>query len=194
MTITTAPLTSERWADFQSLMGPRGGNGGCWCMRWRQSKAEHDTNAGEPNRQAMCDIVESDEAPGLLAYEDGEPVGWISVAPRPSFPRLENSSVLKPIDDELVWSVSCFLVAKSHRRQRVATRLLEAACDFVANHGGDIIEGYPIVALRDPTPDASAWIGFDRLFKQAGFREVARSSTRRKVMRKSLAREAGSQP
>ncbi|MDH3234173.1 MAG: GNAT family N-acetyltransferase, partial [Alphaproteobacteria bacterium] len=73
--ITTAPLTPERWADFETLMGPKGGTGGCWCMLWRQSKAEHDANAGEPNRVAMRAIVEHDEAPGLLAYDNGTPVG-----------------------------------------------------------------------------------------------------------------------
>lgn len=184
--ITTAPLTPERWADFEALMGPKGGTGGCWCMLWRQTKAEHDANAGEANHAAMKAIVESHEAPGLLAYEGETPVGWISVAPRPAFPRLESSRVLKPIDDQEVWSVSCFLIEKTHRRQGVATRLLEAACDFVAEHGGRIIEGYPLVAGRADYPDVYAWIGFDSVFKRAGFEEVARTSTKRRIMRKTL--------
>jgi GNAT superfamily N-acetyltransferase len=188
--ITTAPLTPERWADFEALMGPRGGTGGCWCMLWRQSKAEHDANAGEPNRAAMQAIVERAEAPGLLAYEGKAPVGWISVAPRPAFPRLETSRVLKPIDDEEVWSVSCFLIEKAHRRQGVATKLLEAACDFVSAHGGRIIEGYPLVAGRGDYPDVYAWIGFDTVFRRAGFEEVARTSTKRRIMRKVLAADA----
>ena len=167
-------------------MGPRGGSGGCWCMLWRQSKSDHDANSGEPNRLAMRAIVEGGEAPGLIAYEDGQPIGWISVAPRPSFPRLETSRVLKPIDDQLVWSVSCFLIAKSHRRQGIATQLLEAACAFVVAHGGRIVEGYPIVATKDPYPDVYAWIGFDNVFKRAGFSEVARSSTKRRIMRRTV--------
>jgi GNAT superfamily N-acetyltransferase len=185
--ITTAPLTPERWADFEALMGAKGGTGGCWCMLWRQTKAEHDKNAGKANRAAMQAIVERGEAPGLLAYDGDQPVGWISVAPRASFPRLESSRVLRPIDDQEVWSVSCFLIAKSHRRQGLATRLLEAACGFVAGHGGRIIEGYPIVANRPDYPDVYAWIGFDSLFKRAGFIEVARTSTKRRIMRKLLA-------
>lgn len=189
--ITTAPLTPERWADFETLMGPKGGTGGCWCMLWRQTKAEHDANAGEPNRAAMRAIVEHDEAPGLLAYDGGTPVGWISVAPRPSFPRLETSRVLRPIDDQEVWSVSCFLIAKSHRRQGLATRLLDAACAFVAEHGGRILEGYPIVPGRPDYPEVYAWIGFDSVFKRAGFDEVARTSTRRRIMRKVLAEDGG---
>lgn len=184
--ITTAPLTPARWADFEALMGPKGGTGGCWCMLWRQTKPEHDANAGEPNRAAMQAIVESNEAPGLLAYEGGTPVGWISIAPRPAFPRLESSRVLKPIDDQEVWSVSCFLIEKSRRRQGIATTLLEAACAFVADHGGRIVEGYPIVAGRADYPDVYAWIGFDSVFKRAGFEEVARTSTRRRIMRKVL--------
>ena len=188
--ITTAPLTPERWADFEALMGPKGGSGGCWCMLWRQTKAEHDANSGEPNKAAMKAIVDSDEAPGLLAYEGETVVGWISVAPRPAFPRLETSRVLKPIDDQEVWSVSCFLIEKAHRRQGIATKLLEAACDFVADHGGSIVEGYPIVAGRPDYPEVYAWIGFDSVFKRAGFEEVARTSTKRRIMRKTLIADA----
>jgi len=184
--ITTAPLTPERWDDFEALMGPKGGSGGCWCMLWRQSKAEHDANAGAPNRQAMRGIVERRQAPGLLAYEGGVAVGWISVAPRPSFPRLETSRVLRPVDDAEVWSVSCFLIARSHRRRGLATKLLEAACAFVAERGGRIVEGYPIVAGRRDYPEVYAWIGFDTVFKRAGFEEVARTSTKRRIMRKVL--------
>jgi GNAT superfamily N-acetyltransferase len=187
--ITTAPLTPERWADFDALMGPMGGSGGCWCMLWRQTKAENDANAGEPNRATMKAIVDSGAAPGLLAYDGDTPVGWISVAPRPAFPRLETSRVLKPIDDQEVWSVSCFLIERTRRRQGVATTLLEAACAFVADHGGRIVEGYPIVANRD-YPDVYAWIGFDTVFRRAGFEEVARTSTKRRIMRKVLAAEA----
>jgi len=184
--ITTAPLTPERWGDFEALMGPKGGTGGCWCMLWRQAKPEHDANAGEPNKAAMKAIVAGGEPPGLLAYEGGTPVGWISVAPRPAFPRLETSRVLKRIDDEEVWSVSCFLIAPTHRRQGVATKLLEAACAFVADRGGRIVEGYPIVSGRGTYPDVYAWIGFDTVFKRAGFLEVARTSTKRRIMRKVL--------
>src|SRR5829696_449986 len=28
------PLTPDRWADFESLVGPRGACGGCWCTVW----------------------------------------------------------------------------------------------------------------------------------------------------------------
>ena len=25
----------DRWDDFETLMGAKGGSGGCWCMLWR---------------------------------------------------------------------------------------------------------------------------------------------------------------
>jgi len=180
------PLTRDRWADFEALMGPKGGYGGCWCMLWRLGKAEFTTNAGDGNRDAMKKLAAGEKAPGLLAYWDGHPVGWISVAPRQDFPRLDNSCVLKAVDTKDVWSVSCFLIARSYRRQGLAARLLEAACDFVQAHGGEVVEGYPIAPSKSPYPASYAWTGFVEAFRRAGFVEVARRSPTRPIMRKEL--------
>ncbi len=184
--IIVVPFTGERWADFETIMGPNGGYGGCWCMLWRQSKAEYDANAGGGNRDAMKELAAGDRPPGLLAYAGDEPVGWLSVAPRADFPRLENSRVLQPVDDADVWSVSCFLIAKGFRRKGVALRLLEAACDFVADQGGTVIEGYPIAPKKTSYSAAYAWTGFATVFERAGFTEVLRRSATRPIMRKTL--------
>src|SRR3989304_10617500 len=97
------PVTPERWADFVQLFGPRAAVGGCWCMWWRVARAEYDRQKGEGNKQAMRMIIESGEIPGLLAYQDGKPIGWCSVGPRQAFPVLDRSRILKPIDDRPVW-------------------------------------------------------------------------------------------
>lgn len=181
------PLTAETWPAFEALMGPKGGYGGCWCMLWRKPKAEHDRDSGDPNRAGIEALAKSDLPPGLIAIRDGRPAGWISVAPRAAFVRLENSRVLQPVDDAEVWSVSCFLIAKEFRRQGVALALLEAACDFVRKRGGRIVEGYPIAPKNTPYPAAYAWTGFEKVFLDAGFEEVARRSPTRPIMRKALA-------
>ncbi len=183
---TTAPLTNRTWADFERLMGPKGGCGGCWCMLWRSAKAEFDANTGPGNRAAIKKLAAADPPPGLLAYIDDQPVGWVSVAPRSGFPRLEASRVLKPVDDMPVWSVSCFLIHKTHRRQGVALALLEAACGFAGEHGAAILEGYPIAPKKAPYPPVYAWTGFEAVFKRAGFKEVARRSPTRPILRKAL--------
>jgi GNAT superfamily N-acetyltransferase len=184
-------LTPERWADFEELFGPHGAAGGCWCMWWRLTGKEFDALKGEGNRRAMKAIVDSGRVPGILAYHEGHPVGWCSVAPREEFPRLERSlrlaqgqaRILKPVNDEPVWSVVCFFIAKSHRRRGVARRLLQAALDYVRDCGGGIVEGYPVEPKKGHMPDLFAYHGLASMFRSAGFKEVARRSETRPMMR-----------
>ncbi|WP_282609317.1 GNAT family N-acetyltransferase [Pelagibius sp. Alg239-R121] len=184
--ISIHAATAERWPDFVALMGERGGYGGCWCMNWRLTSKAYETHKGEDNRQAMKDLFEADRPPGLLAYEGSEAVAWCSVAPRSEFTRLKASRVLKPVDAQEVWSVSCFLIRKSHRKKGLSVALLKAACEFVKAQGGRIVEGYPIAPNKSPYPSVYAWTGFDSAFKEAGFKEVLRRSETRPIMRRSL--------
>jgi GNAT superfamily N-acetyltransferase len=177
------PLTPERWVDFEGLFGERGAAGGCWCMWWRLQKKEFDAQTGEGNRRAMKAIVNSGRIPGILAYHQGQPVGWCSVAPREEFPRLDRSRILKPVDDQIVWSVVCLFVTKAYRRKGVSTELVKAAVDYVRRKGGRIIEGYAVEPQTDRIPDLFAYHGLAAVFKQAGFQEVARRSRTRPIMR-----------
>src|SRR5262245_38185484 len=99
------PLTAGRWADLEQLFGERGACGGCWCMVWRLPRKQWEAQKGAGNREALRALVEGGEAPGLLGYLDGRPVGWCAVAPRPNYPALARSRVLAPVDEEPVWSV-----------------------------------------------------------------------------------------
>ena len=189
--IIIRPATADTWPDFEALMGERGGYGGCWCMTWRLSAKDFDANKGQGNHGAMKTLFEQGEtangaAPGLLAYDGDEAVAWCSVALRSEFPRLENSRVLKRVDDQAVWSVSCFLIDKNYRKQGLSLALLKAACDFVQTQGGRIIEGYPIAPTKTPYPAVYAWTGFHKAFLDAGFTEVLRRSETRPIMRKTL--------
>jgi len=181
------PLTKERWTDFTRLFGARGACGGCWCMWWRLSAKEFEERKGERNRRAMKRIVDGGRVPGLLAYIGDEAVGWISVAPREEFPRLERSRILAPVDDKPVWSVVCLFVAKKHRRKGIAVRLLKGAVDYVRARGGRIVEGYAVEPKEGKRmPDAFAYHGPAAAYRAAGFREVARRSPTRPVMRREV--------
>ena len=177
------PLTPERWVDLEKLFGERGACGGCWCMFWRLAHSDFVRQRGEMNRKAFRSLVDSGSVPGILAYVGGQPVGWCSIAPRETFPRLENSRVLKPIDNEPVWSLVCFFVAKPFRRKGMSVKLLEAAVEYVRRQGGKIIEGYPFDHQKDGTPDPFVYTGLASAFRKAGFVEVARRSKTRPVMR-----------
>jgi GNAT superfamily N-acetyltransferase len=177
------PVTKKRWSDFETLFGEKGACGGCWCMLWRLTRKEFEQQKGEANRQAMKTIVQSGEIPGLLAYSEKQPVAWCSVAPRESFPALERSRVLKKIDDEPVWSISCFFIQKDFRKQGLSVRILEAVIDYVKKQGGKIVEGYPVEPKKGKTADVFAWTGLASFFKRAGFVECARRSETRPIVR-----------
>ena len=184
--LATHPLTADRFGDFERLMGPKGGYGGCWCMLWRLTKKDYDAACGAGTHAAMKALVEAGPPPGVLAYDGGTPVGWVSVAPREAFVRLASSRVLKPIDDRPVWSVSCLYIARSHRRKGVSVSLLTAAVALARDHGAECVEGYPIAPQKPSYPVSYAWTGFRETFIRARFTEIARGSPTRPIMRFEL--------
>ncbi len=177
------PLTLEHWADLERLFGERGACGGCWCMWWRLRRSEFERRKGAGNKRAMKAIVRKGEIPGIIAYAGREPIGWCAVAPRERYGTLERSRILKPVDDEPVWSVVCFFVDKAHRGTGVSVELLKAAVQHAKRHGAGIVEGYPAEPKQDRMPDAFAWHGLAPAFERAGFAEVARRSPTRPIMR-----------
>jgi len=177
------PVIAQRWDDFETLFGPRGAVGGCWCMWFRLKRSEFEVQKGEGNKQAMRRIIDSGEIPGLLAYHQEEPVGWCSVAPREDFPVLDRSRILKRVDDQPVWSVVCFFIARAYRQQGVSLQLLKAALDYAQEHGARILEGYPVEPKKGSTPDVFAYTGLASMFLQLGFVEAARRSETRPLMR-----------
>jgi len=176
-------LGSEQWRDLGKLFGKNGACGGCWCMWWRLPRSEFTRLKGEDNRKALKKLVDSGEVPGLLTYAYGEPVGWCSVAPRESYPTLERSRVLKRVDDEPVWSIVCFYVAKRYRHKGLTVTLLQAAIRYARSWGARIIEGYPVEPKASRTPDPFAYTGLASAFRKAGFAEVLRRSCTRPIMR-----------
>jgi GNAT superfamily N-acetyltransferase len=185
------PVTAERWQDLEKLFGERGACGGCWCMLWRLPRSQFEKQKGPENKKALKKIVDSGEVPGLLAYTEGEPIGWCSVAPRESFSALERSRILKRVvenpaeggDEEPVWSVVCFFVAKPFRSKGVTVALLKAAAEYAKKNGAKIVEGYPVEPKKTKMPDVFAYTGLASAFRKAGFVEVIRRSETRPIMR-----------
>lgn len=152
-------------------------------MWYRLRHKDFEANKGEKNRKAMFELVASCRIPGILAYDGDIPIGWCSVAPREEFPRLAGSRILKPVDDQPVWSIVCLFVAKGYRRDGVSLQLIKAAVGFVKKQGGKIVEGYAIVPKKDTMPDVFAFHGFFSTYLKTGFTEVARRSMTRPIMR-----------
>jgi len=177
------PVTIENWKDFENLFGEKGACAGCWCMYWRLRRKEYDSLRGNGTKKKMKGLVNKGVIPGILAYDDKQPVGWCSVAPREDFPVLDNSRVLKRIDDKPVWSVVCFFINKNYRKKGLSVELLNAAKKYVNSNKGKIIEGYPVEPKSGKTADVFAWTGLASAFKQAGFKEIERRSETRPIMR-----------
>jgi GNAT superfamily N-acetyltransferase len=178
------PLTPDRWTDFELLFGPRGACAGCWCMYWKLPRKDFSAGQGGQNRIVQKKIVASGRIPGLLAYVDRIPVGWVAVEPRENYPVLNNSRILKPFDNIPVWSVPCFFVAKKYRNQGLTVALLKAAIDHVAKQGGNVVEGYPVEPREaGKMPPVFVYTGLASAFTQAGFTEAGRRSETRPIMR-----------
>ena len=151
-------------------------------MFWKLRGKAYDEARGFETRQMHKTIVDSGVATGLLAYLHGDVVGWIAVEPREAYPKLAHSRALKPVDDQPVWSVTCFFVSKRFRRQGITVELLRAAVDHVKKQGGKIVEGYPVETQKD-MPAPFIYTGTASAFHQAGFREVARNTATRPIFR-----------
>lgn len=188
--LDVVPLSVERWEDFERLFGSRGACGGCWCMTPRLTRSEYERLKGEGNRQAMKALVESGRIPGLLAYQDGEAVGWCSIEPRQEISSLARSRILKPVDERPVWSIVCLFVAKAQRGKGISGRLIGQAVQYAARQGAQCVEAYPVEPARSPMPAVFAYTGIASAFLKAGFQEVARRSATRPIVRYEI-RSAG---
>jgi GNAT superfamily N-acetyltransferase len=180
------PATPDRWKDVEALFGERGACGGCWCRYWKQTRSEYDRNKGDKNRKALRKSVTSGEAPGILAYSEGEPVGWCAVEPRARFSTLSRSRVLAPVDETPVWSAPCLFIRRDFRNRGLSSRLLAAAARYARSRGAHMLEGYPVEPSSGKLPDAFLFTGLPSSFEKAGFHVAARRSPRRPVMRLKL--------
>lgn len=185
------PVTIKEWNDFQLLFSEPGVQSGCWCMYWRIKRFEFNRQYGEANKQAMKKIIESGRVPGILAYLEGRPIGWCSVAPREEFPVLDRSPTLKRVDDESVWPIVCFFVSKQYRRRGLTTVLIEAAIEYAKENGARIVEAYPLIPENTRYPRYERYMGVRSTFEKAGFTEVIRRSGRRPVMRYYVKKKPG---
>jgi GNAT superfamily N-acetyltransferase len=173
------PLTPERLPDLASLFEQGGDPKWCWCAYFRIRGFDFSSGGKARHRSVMQaavkDTAAEGRAPGLVAYEGKDAVGWISIGPRDDYERLAHSTVLKPIDDKPVWSIVCFVVGRQSRGRGVARALLDAGVDYARDHGATVLEAYPVdVVDGERIPSANVFRGTLTMFERAGFKVVAR--------------------
>ncbi|HET9522105.1 MAG TPA: GNAT family N-acetyltransferase [Candidatus Limnocylindrales bacterium] len=189
------PANEASWEDLRAIFGNRGYAAYCQCQKpkirnwaeWRtlqvagrMQRLEEQTRCGDPSAATTS---------GLVAYLDGEPVGWCAVEPRTAYPRLRRTPVPwngrdEDPNDDGVWAVVCFATRAGFRRRGVSRALARATVDFARRRGARALEGYPM--LTEPGEDIT-WgelnVGSRRIFADAGFLEVSHPTLRRVVMR-----------
>jgi GNAT superfamily N-acetyltransferase len=176
------PVTPERLADLNRFSEAHGKFHYCSCMRWRLTSGEYQRSTRESRVAALADLVCRNGPVGVLAYQDGEPVGWCSVAPRETYGALERFRALPRLDDAPVWSVVCFFVDRRVRRLGVTLGLLRAAVDYAQAQGATIVEGYPV----EPGPRLYTYMGSPSTFRAAGFRDVTPPGQAREIWRHEI--------
>ena len=155
-------------------------------MTPRLARSEYERRKGQPNKRALKRIVDSGTIAGVLAYADGEAVGWCAIEPREAYSMLSRSRILKPVDEKPVWSIVCLFIRKDWRRRGVSVTLIEGAVAHARASGAKIVEAYPVEPKTNPMPDVFAYTGIASVFQKAGFREVARRSETRPIMRRRI--------
>jgi ribosomal protein S18 acetylase RimI-like enzyme len=190
--MTVLPATPDRWSDIEAIFNARGCSvaRGCWCMFYRRSGAQTPpagASRARANRADLKALVDAGKPPGLLAYQGAVPVGWVSLGLRDEFAKLKRSPVMKPVDDQPVWSIICFVVPSAHRRRGVAHALLRGAVAYARKHGATLVEAYPVDKTSRSADDAM-WFGAKSMYDRAGFVEVARRKSTRPVVRLDLRR------
>jgi GNAT superfamily N-acetyltransferase len=180
------PLTSKSWTLFEKLMGERGGCGGCWCMAYRLPTKEFHVNKFEGNKKLMKKIVAANQPTGLIATCDGEPIGWVALAPREDFCKIETARTLKRIDHKPVWSIPCFFVRKEYRKQGLSKLLIKGAIGYAKKHKIKTLEAYPVIPYSEKMPDAFLWIGALSAFTSNGFKVVQKNGKRKRMVRLDL--------
>jgi GNAT superfamily N-acetyltransferase len=191
--LSVVPANEASWEDLQTVFGTRGQASRCQCQRYKLRPRESfasfpaEERAHRLRAQTECGHSGSDTTSGLVAYLDGEPVGWCAVEPRSAYEGLVRNARV-PWDgraedkaDGTVWAVTCLFTRAGFRKRGISRALASAAVGFARARGARAIEAYPITTKEVILEELH--VGTEGVFAAAGFAEVSRPTLRRVVMR-----------
>lgn len=194
--LTVVPANEASWEELQAVFGTRGAAAVCQCQRYKLAPKEsfksfpREERAFRLRAQTDCGHPDSETTSGLVAYLEGEPLGWSAVEPRTAYPgllrvyRVPWQGRAEDKGDDSVWAVTCVFTRAGFRRRGIGYALAQAAVDFARDRGARALEGYPM--LTKPGEEIT-WgelhMGNRSIFAAAGFTEVSRPTKRRAVMR-----------
>jgi GNAT superfamily N-acetyltransferase len=191
--ISVLPANHATCDDLATVFGARGAAALCQCQRYKLRPREAfrtfpvEERVRRLHEQTNCGRPESDTTSGLVAYLDGEPVGWCAVEPRPEYAGLLRVCRVpwegrdEDKTDAGVWVITCLFARVGFRKRGVSRALARAAVAFARERGARAIEAYPIFAANALAEEMH--VGTPSVFAEAGLVEVGRPTVRRLVMR-----------
>ncbi|CAN5527832.1 MAG: GNAT family N-acetyltransferase [Acidimicrobiia bacterium] len=194
--IRSIPANRASCDELEAVFATRRPAATCQCQRYKLRRRETfaafpaEERAFRLRQQTNCGHAESGTTSGLVAYLDGEPVGWCAVERRTAYTGLlRNNRVpwegrAEDKTDDSVWAVTCIFTRAGFRRQGISYALAQAAVDFAQQRGTRALEGYPMITHPG---QKITWdeihVGSPSVFAAAGLTEVSHATKRRLVMR-----------
>jgi GNAT superfamily N-acetyltransferase len=173
VTIQVLPATAARFADVAVMVGPKNPTSNvCWCLSHRLDAKTNRELVGPARREYVEQLCRRPVAPGVLAYDGDEVVGWAAVAPRDELP-FARSTKIPHVDDLDVWSLWCVRVRPGHRGQGISGFLIEGAAAYAFAQGAPAVEGYPADSGGERVDLTMAYVGTRAMFEAAGFTKAA---------------------
>lgn len=175
MGIEVRPATHERFADVATMIGPKKKDANvCWCLSHRVDSKTNKSLLGTARRDYVEDLTKADVAPGVLAYDGDEVVGWAALGRRADTP-FARARKIPHMDDEDVWSIWCLRVRPGHRGQGISHALLAGVVEYAREQGAPVVEGYPVDNQGEKVDLTMAFVGTRSLFEKAGFQMAAKT-------------------
>ncbi|MDJ0755131.1 MAG: GNAT family N-acetyltransferase [Ardenticatenaceae bacterium] len=189
--IETRHVTTERLDDLADLFCTNRYTEKCWCMWHIISVKAFHAGGSAGNRAKLAEIAQTEDLPvGILAYQDGEPIGWCAVGPRERYKRALTTPSYKIDFKESyqnVWLVPCFLSRSDKRGMGLSRLLLEAAVQLAQEHKAEAIDGFPFASGKRRS-SSQIHVGFESTFVACGFAPISRPSGSRVIMRRVILR------
>jgi GNAT superfamily N-acetyltransferase len=173
VSIEVQAATIARFDDVAIMLGPKNPDSSvCWCLSHRLDSKTNRALVGRARGDYVKRLCRRKVAPGVLAYDGADVVGWAAVAPRAELP-FARSTKIPHVDDLPVWSVWCIRVRPGHRGGGISHALLDGAVEYARSKGAPAVEGYPVDNGGKKVDLTMAYVGTRKLFEDAGFIKAA---------------------
>lgn len=175
--VEVVPATADRFEDVVAILGCEE-RSPCCCQYWRMSSGDYNRATTPERRAALRAQTSESPPPGMLAYLDGEPAGWLGFGVRQRMERLVRSRTIPAIDDVPVWAIFCFTVRVGYRRRGLGRALLQGLIEYAREQGAPALEAYPVETAGARIHGTAAYVGTIGMFEEAGFRRILETDAR----------------